>query len=327
MNRVFDFEKRKIVKVLQADEVAYTCGMLDKREIESHKCQLFMEVKIDQNADNLSLAIVDFDQGGKSSVTFSPDTGAVIRETKIQESPRKVAGSYIQPLMRNRESFEGKMAILIRHGLLCFYRQYWYREKDANGVTKKDGRITHYGPYECTGYCTDFSWAHSNYLTPCIAFRDTGAYHAEVLQFAVGDDVEKIVHLHSQEHNIKSLVNQVGGRTGIDVEVAHGLLKDRLQFPGKPPAEKPLDKKLGIRNHDDKTREHPLRNDWRLHVWEKLDWEAEPLPEDQAPNAAQREEIEAAAEAERQRLALAAQNGGNVVQQPVQEADGDVRMA
>ena len=29
-------------------------------------------------------------QGGKSSVTFSPDTGAVIKETKIQENPRKV---------------------------------------------------------------------------------------------------------------------------------------------------------------------------------------------------------------------------------------------
>ena len=64
--------------------------------------------------DNLSLAVVDFESGGRSSVrfdwqisrqsvhfpqccmsrlslkrrTFSPDTGAVIREKKLRESPR-----------------------------------------------------------------------------------------------------------------------------------------------------------------------------------------------------------------------------------------------
>ena len=37
--------------------------------------EIYVEVEIEKNADNLSLAIVDFDQGGKSSVTFSPDTG------------------------------------------------------------------------------------------------------------------------------------------------------------------------------------------------------------------------------------------------------------
>jgi hypothetical protein len=47
--------------------------MLQKSELMG--LEFYVEVQIKKNADNLSLAIVDFDQGGKSSVTFSPDTG------------------------------------------------------------------------------------------------------------------------------------------------------------------------------------------------------------------------------------------------------------
>jgi hypothetical protein len=42
---------------------------------------------------------------------------------KIQESPRKVLGSYIQPLERRTERFEGYMGMYVKNGLLAFYRK------------------------------------------------------------------------------------------------------------------------------------------------------------------------------------------------------------
>lgn len=45
--------------------------------------RFYLEVKVEQNADNVSLAIVDFDDGGHSSVTFSPDTGMILRTTNV----------------------------------------------------------------------------------------------------------------------------------------------------------------------------------------------------------------------------------------------------
>jgi len=229
-------------------------------EIPFHK-----KPQITRNADNLSLAIVDFDQGGKSSVTFSPDTGAVIKETKIQESPRRVAGSYIQPMKRDLRQFKGKIGMYICKGHLAFFRQYEKpaakKKKNQNGSEDdenqngdddenqngdeeenmeenldeaygdmeevmdnheeeateieendaamagvcEDGKTKRHsinsinskekksstsastsktGPWECTGFITNFSWAgESNRLTPCIAFRDQGKYHAEITSF------------------------------------------------------------------------------------------------------------------------------------------------
>merc|ERR1719409_836191 len=75
------FSGREIVNVDQPDEIAYfqvrLCSdLLKKRPEVGH----WIEVDVVSNPNNLSLALVDFEEGGCSSVTFNPDTGAVIKE-------------------------------------------------------------------------------------------------------------------------------------------------------------------------------------------------------------------------------------------------------
>jgi len=161
--QVFEFRKpfnpSKITAVENPDEVAYTkCRLRADILTTNPEIALYIEIYVAENADNLSLALVDFDEGGKSSVTFSPDTGAVIKETKIQETPRRVHGSFIQPMKPNFNKFEGKIGLYVKNGQIAFFRKY----------TNCD--------WETTGVCVDFSWANGQRLTPCLAFRDEGKY-------------------------------------------------------------------------------------------------------------------------------------------------------
>jgi len=126
------------------------------------------------NSDNLSMAVVDFQAGGHSSVTFSPDTGAVIREQKLKEPLEKVEGAYIQPLEATPagERFQGSMGLYVLAGHVAFLRR-------CGG-----------GPWETTGFVTDLSWAHGNTLTPCLAFRDEGAYQVRIVKIGSTPPVE-----------------------------------------------------------------------------------------------------------------------------------------
>merc|ERR1712228_149009 len=107
-----------------------------------------MGFEVIQNPDNLSLAVVDFEAGGHSSVTFSPDTGAVIRERKVREVPRKVEGSYIQPLEATLPGcrFEGSIGLYLYAGHLAFFRRCL-----SNTVAQEPGR------WESTGFVMDLS--------------------------------------------------------------------------------------------------------------------------------------------------------------------------
>merc|ERR1719188_35712 len=86
---------------------------------------VYLEVEVLANPDNVSLAIVDFEAGGCSSVTFSPDTGAIIQERKVNEVPRKVEGFYIQPLdtITDGQCFEGFIGFYYCAGHLAFFRR------------------------------------------------------------------------------------------------------------------------------------------------------------------------------------------------------------
>lgn len=119
---------------------------------------------VNTNADNLSLAVVDFEGGGRSSVTFSPETGAVLRERKVRESPRAIEGSYIHLLPASPGNrFEGTIGLYLHHGHLAFFRRWG---EDA--------------VWESTGFCTDMRWAQGHRLSLCLAFRDDGAYRVRV---------------------------------------------------------------------------------------------------------------------------------------------------
>lgn len=162
---------------------------------------VYLEVEVSANADNLSLVVVDFDEGGKSSVTFSPDTGAVIKEKKVQESPRRVKGAYIQPLQPKLDRFEGKMGLYVRNGHIAFFRKY--KRKDSEGEDE---------PWESTGFVIDLSWADGKRLTPCLAFRDEGPYRVHVVRVDCNPPIkpEKMVAAYMEKN--WSELNWEGGQ-------------------------------------------------------------------------------------------------------------------
>jgi len=170
----------EISAVDQADEIAYCrCKLRTDVLDASNGYGVYLEIEVRKNPDNVSLAVVDFEGDGCSSVTFSPDTGAVIRERKIRESPRKVEGTYIQPLttITSGQGFEGSMGLYLKGGHLAFFRRHAAAVPESGdaGTDAADTELQ-LGPWECTGFVTDLSWAEGKRLTPCLAFRDVGAY-------------------------------------------------------------------------------------------------------------------------------------------------------
>eukprot|EP00928_Gymnodinium_smaydae_P016195 TRINITY_DN16040_c1_g5_i1.p1 TRINITY_DN16040_c1_g5~~TRINITY_DN16040_c1_g5_i1.p1 ORF type:complete len:480 (+),score=69.05 TRINITY_DN16040_c1_g5_i1:120-1442(+) len=166
------FVGKEITRVRNPDEVAY-CRCMLRADVLSKTATtgVYIEIEVMANPDNLSLAVVDFEAGGHSSVTFSPDTGAVIRERKVREVPRKVEGAYIQPLAATLPGrrFEGSVALYLFQGHLAFLRR-----------CTSDAATTHAGRWETTGFVTDLSWAEGRCLTPCLAFRDEGTYQVKI---------------------------------------------------------------------------------------------------------------------------------------------------
>jgi hypothetical protein len=165
------FQGSRITTVDQADDIAYwRCKLRSDILAENGSQGVYMEVEVSANPDNVSLAVVDFEAGGCSSITFSPDTGAVIRERKVRESPRKVEGTYIQPLptITSGQGFRGSMGLYLKGGHLAFFRRHT--------ATDASGEVTEEGSWETTGFVTDLAWAEGERLSPCLAFRDTGAY-------------------------------------------------------------------------------------------------------------------------------------------------------
>jgi hypothetical protein len=171
------FHGPQITSVAHPDEVAYfRCRLCT--DILDEGCQhgVYLEVEVMLNPDNLSMAVVDFEAGGCSSVTFSPDTGAVIRERKVREAPRKVEGAYIQPLstLPPGRRFHGIMGLYLYSGSLAFFRRC------ANGLI--EGGSMELGPWETTGFVSDLSWAEGRRLTPSLAFRGEGEYSVKILR-------------------------------------------------------------------------------------------------------------------------------------------------
>eukprot|EP00440_Ansanella_granifera_P070957 gb/GFBE01077011.1/.p1 GENE.gb/GFBE01077011.1/~~gb/GFBE01077011.1/.p1 ORF type:complete len:392 (+),score=72.51 gb/GFBE01077011.1/:1-1176(+) len=172
----------EIARVDSPDEVAYCrCRLRSDLLAIRPDRGIYVEVEVHANADNLSLAVVDFEGGGRSSVTFSPETGAVLRERKVRESPRAIEGTYIHllpPAMQGRR-FEGTMGLFLKGGHLSFFRR-WRSGPEAQAPAPGGGA------WETTGFCTDLKWAQGPRLSLCLAFRDSGAYR--VLISKVGSE-------------------------------------------------------------------------------------------------------------------------------------------
>jgi hypothetical protein len=171
------FHGPQITSVAHPDEVAYfRCRLCTDVLDELCEHGVYLEVEVLLNPDNLSMAVVDFEAGGCSSVTFSPDTGAVIRERKVREAPRKVEGAYIQPLstLPPGRRFHGIMGLYLYSGSLAFFRRC------ANSLV--EGGSMELGPWETTGFVSDLSWAEGRRLTPSLAFRGEGEYSVKILR-------------------------------------------------------------------------------------------------------------------------------------------------
>lgn len=158
----------RICTVENPDEVAYFLCYL-RRDILTavHPTRhsdlgIYFEIDVSDNADNISFGIISDDDGGKTSLTFGPMTGAVLRESLKEQGI--VQGAYIQPLskMPPPAKFMGRMGAYIKGGELAFFRKV------------KDQR------WETTGFVADLSWAEGKRLTPCLAFRNPGLYNVSV---------------------------------------------------------------------------------------------------------------------------------------------------
>jgi hypothetical protein len=165
-------EQQEITQVEHPDMVAYCrCKVRGDALTGGSGCGVYIELRVLSNPDNLSVAVVDFDAGGQSSMTFSPDTGAVIRERKVCEEPRRVEGSYLQRLnqLPSGKRFRGSVGIYIFSGHIAFFRRC---ESDGVGSPPSS--------WESTGFVSDLSWVDGQCLTPCVAFRDEGEYHVRL---------------------------------------------------------------------------------------------------------------------------------------------------
>jgi len=123
---------------------------------------VYVEITVEENIDNFSFSLVDFDANGRSSITFSPETGVIIKERKNLELPGKVEGLFSFPLKPTGNSdnrFTGRIGLYASDGKIAFFRQC------------KSSYI-----WETTNFSTRLSWLEAGIFTPCVAFRDKGDY-------------------------------------------------------------------------------------------------------------------------------------------------------
>lgn len=157
---------------------------------------VYIEFEILANPDNFSVCLADFDDGGSCGCfSFSPDTGTVICERKVAESPRRVKGSYRQSLCPAKEPrFHGSVGLLVRAGRLAFFRHGRSTEHSwlccEEEAYSEDEEVECDGPWETTGFVSDLSWAEGYRLTPCLAFRAAGLYDVRVTHVGVAPPVE-----------------------------------------------------------------------------------------------------------------------------------------
>lgn len=176
------FGSPEITEVDEDDCIAYLRSVLRVDRLEASAASgLYLEVEVLANPDNFSLAVVDFEAGGSGSLTFSPDTGAVINEQEVSRSPRDVQGKYIQPLeaVASQKHFLGSVGLFLQAGRLAFFRRQF-------GHCGKEGGN---GAWESTGFVADLAWAAGSRVTPCIAFRSAGAYRVRMSRFGAAPPV------------------------------------------------------------------------------------------------------------------------------------------
>jgi hypothetical protein len=168
------FPDSQISFVSGSDQVAYfrAAISLDTLDRVPDGLGVYIEVVVQDAFDSLSLSLVDFDGKGSSSLTFSPDIGAVIAETKSNSEPLWITGKFahcLKPQPRFGRGNVSMMGVFVSKNCeIEFIRQL------QPGF-----------PVHSTGVVGDCSWAHGGLITPCIAFRDQGEYSVHIRSMRV----------------------------------------------------------------------------------------------------------------------------------------------
>ena len=180
------FNHRRLHSVPLSDDVAYCNAKIcvEKLKLLPPGHGFYIEFAIYNVSDNLSISLVDFDGNGNSSLTFSPDTGAVICETK--GPGRRLSGNYacvLPGVPYFGKKHQGLLAIFVsRDGKIMFMRY-------AHG-------------WDSTGYVSNCDWVQGGVITPCIAFRKPGKYDVTVNCAKV---TEEPPHVTSTQHKPESV--------------------------------------------------------------------------------------------------------------------------
>ena len=114
---------RQITTVRNQDQVSY-CRCTLQTEVLAHAgSSVYIELKVMQNADNLSLAVVDHKKGF-TSVTFSPELGGVIIERQREDAVPGGNHAQFLPAAPFGHKFTGTMGVYLKDGRLAFFRQW-----------------------------------------------------------------------------------------------------------------------------------------------------------------------------------------------------------
>jgi hypothetical protein len=159
-----------VKRVKKPNAVAYLSLsiVLSKLKTYANDLWVYVEFHVNANPDSFSLSLVDFDGFGSSSLTFSPDSGVVILETK---KILAVTGSFAHalpecPLLSTSEPT--KIAIFIsRDSSVEFFRNSGNCWERTGNVSESD------------------SWVSGDHVTPCLAFRRPGAYNITLHQYSL----------------------------------------------------------------------------------------------------------------------------------------------
>lgn len=168
------FSKRRVRFVTDSDSVAYVNLMISieclRRERESSS-GVYIEISVYRNTDSLSLCLVDFDGNGSSSLTFSPDAGAVIRERRSYSDSgvRVLTGEYCNILSSSMtfgcDASKSTMSVYVSsEGDVGFFRK---QNRDSRWEI-------------CSNVTNCSEWLTGNVITPCVAFRDPGDYDIRI---------------------------------------------------------------------------------------------------------------------------------------------------
>lgn len=175
----FPFQGTGITEVRNRADTVY-CSLICRCKLAYDQTALanvsttgvYFEVEVLANHHDISLMVVDFDQGEKSRVIFRPHIGVVVWE-ELQNSDGTYM--YIKAMHSKRPCFTGKMGVYVQNGNIAFFRKYEKRENDNEEPC-----------WGTTGFIMDaHPWAEGRKLTPCLAFEDEGSFedaHVRVVQ-------------------------------------------------------------------------------------------------------------------------------------------------